>query len=59
MADGGSKPPQPMSLKQPGIMRLTSTPHGVDMADGGSKPPQPMAPFTADDGLKPSRLVAA
>jgi hypothetical protein len=42
-ADGGSKPPQSMVPKQPGIRRLTSTPQGVDMADGGSKPPQPMS----------------
>ena len=59
-ADGGLRPPQPvMSPEQPGIGRFTSTPQGVDMADGGSKPPQPMAPDTADDGMTPSRLVAA
>jgi len=48
-----------MASKQPGIGRFTSTPQGVDMANGGSKPPQPIAPDTADDGMKPSRLVAA
>ena len=57
MADGGLTPPQPMAPKQPGIGRLTSTPHGVDMADGGSKPPQPMAPEAAEGGWKPPRLV--
>jgi len=47
MADGGSKPPQPMSPEQPKAA-LPSTPHptgmlrdGVEVADGGMMPPQP------------------